>query len=195
MTELLLPPCTTKESKAWQSQSQPNSSHREKECTPLRNGQHGGTGVQSAFSRFNSRLFQSTPLREGRLRRALLYQPLQSFNPRPCVRGDRPLFVGGSGLPRFNPRPCVRGDAGGVDVGGGPGWFQSTPLREGRLPMDARRGAKPLFQSTPLREGRPAIGGAGLLVSVFQSTPLREGRPGAPVPAPRPRLVSIHAPA
>ena len=56
------------------------------------------------------RAFQSTPLREGRLRRRLEMPGLTvGFNPRPCVRGDerRPDCQSSVG---FNPRPCVRGD-------------------------------------------------------------------------------------
>jgi len=54
----------------------------------------------------------------------------------------------------FNPRPCARGDEVFRDIPDGIREFQSTPLREGRRDSDSEEGAKEVFQSTPLREGR-----------------------------------------
>ena len=54
-------------------------------------------------------MFQSTPLREGRLSETRLTPITYCFNPRPCVRGD-----GSYKENRFLDK------------------FQSTPLREGR---------------------------------------------------------------
>ncbi len=76
--------------------------------------------------------FQSTPLREGRLKYVTLEDLLKNFNPRPCARGDgytdakeatnrefqsTPLREGRPSLAAmivvdmgFNPRPCARGD-------------------------------------------------------------------------------------
>ncbi len=55
--------------------------------------------------------FQSTPLCEGRRRRLRWWATANSFNPRPCVRGDA----------------CGRNELYNHDAG-----FQSTPLCEGR---------------------------------------------------------------
>ena len=63
------------------------------------------------------------------------------FNPRPCARGDSTFPKSASSNRCFNPRPCARGD-GDLDLIGCTALtFQSTPLREGRLhtamPLDA----------------------------------------------------------
>ncbi len=121
------------------------------QSTPLREGRQGNSGVIAAFVEF-----QSTPLREGR--------------------------------PGAHAVPWA--------------WrFQSTPLREGRHRLSGHAAAKREFQSTPLREGRRAddiYNALRMLVSIhapargatmraeamkiglieFQSTPLREGRHG-----------------
>ena len=59
-----------------------------------------------------SALFQFTPLREGRQLVRTITALSDSFNSRPCVRGD--LFFGLEVTINswcFNSRPCVRGDA------------------------------------------------------------------------------------
>ncbi len=77
-------------------------------------------------------MFQSTPLREGRLGAVWALIILEGFNPRPCARGDH----GGTLLYSIQKR------------------FQSTPLREGRLTSSGVHLSLRMFQSTPLREGR-----------------------------------------
>ena len=57
----------------------------------------------------------------------------KSFNPRPCVRGDRKHTAAASVQACFNPRPCVRGDLADRPQSHRPEAFQSTPLCEGRL--------------------------------------------------------------
>jgi len=78
--------------------------------------------------------FQSAPLREGRLDGSA--DPClikESFNPRPCGRGDCFCVALGRDEVRFNPRPCGRGDILLPDVGiSACKVFQSAPLREGR---------------------------------------------------------------
>jgi len=39
-----------------------------------------------------------------------------SFNPRPCVRGDARNRFGLALFDSFNPRPCVRGDVVSVQI-------------------------------------------------------------------------------
>ena len=99
-------------------------------------------------------MFQSTPLREGRLRATPRPAKSSCFNPRPCARGDLRYGIDGCSLVMF----------------------QSTPLREGRLRQYRRLYRQGLFQSTPLREGRPMQTSAQRVRDMFQSTPLREGR-------------------
>jgi len=77
-------------------------------------------------------MFQSTPLREGRLGGLVGCLCLVGFNPRPCARGDTP---GQSLLMNLI-------------------LFQSTPLREGRHGNGRIETVLQEFQSTPLREGR-----------------------------------------
>src|SRR5690606_28157945 len=59
------------------------------------------------------RMFQSTPLREGRPinPHAHFERLTRCFNPRPCARGDpRSAMSISIVCGRFNPRPCARGD-------------------------------------------------------------------------------------
>ena len=80
------------------------------------------------------KLFQFTPLREGR-RNSL----------RGCVRPTS----------YFNSRPSARGDCRGRCSARAGGIFQFTPLREGRLIIRNLWIILWIFQFTPLREGRP----------------------------------------
>ncbi len=99
-------------------------------------------------------MFQSTPLREGRLIGYLVELLFKCFNPRPCARGDINQFEGNNEYYRF----------------------QSTPLREGRRCTARLMTKNDMFQSTPLREGRHEAGWKSNAIIGFQSTPLREGR-------------------
>ena len=57
-------------------------------------------------------VFQSTPLREGRLVLACSPASVSScFNPRPYVRGDKLQLCLVYRHHSFNPRPYVRGDS------------------------------------------------------------------------------------
>ncbi len=60
---------------------------------------------------FFQRVFQSTPLHEGRRWINRTLQGVACFNPRPCMRGDVGQQVGLKVQGRFNPRPCMRGDS------------------------------------------------------------------------------------
>ena len=162
------------------------------------------------------RVFQFTPLREGRL-----------------------LWLSDNVCPaNFNSRPSARGDDHDEQPPRAATTFQFTPLREGRRNRPKRATARRGFQFTPLREGRhykaftqwafshfnsrpSARGDRSRLSSVgelknfnsrpsargdvhravegaefnrFQFTPLREGRQQrARLPDGR-QLISIHAP-
>jgi hypothetical protein len=82
---------------------------------------------------YDSKIFQSTPLREGRRAPTFMMRFTVLFQSTPLARGDLNVTT-----------TAIQGDV-----------FQSTPLREGRLP--GRSASRPAirFQSTPLREGRP----------------------------------------
>ena len=118
--------------------------------TPLREGRRY---IWLNYST-NSQLFQFTPLREGRRRYCPpLPQRMIYFNSRPSARGDQGGEVFNALLVDFNSRPSARGDSifmrSFCDVE-----FQFTPLREGRRSFCARRSSENTFQFTPLREGR-----------------------------------------
>ncbi len=123
-----------------------------------------------------SRLFQFTPLREGRL--SFFSSPKTSLyiSIHAPPRGATKHLCGAlcAGL-YFNSRPSARGDIRGC-VYRGIELFQFTPLREGRpfYAMQIMLGNK--FQFTPLREGRHSSIVGMKCWSPFQFTPLREGR-------------------
>ena len=102
----------------------------------------------------DDRVFQFTPLREGRLIRMAnaCIQPISIHAP---ARGATARKVSPTML----------------------AVFQFTPLREGRPKAGTGRGAYIGFQFTPLREGRPArVNVRCVYYMKFQFTPLREGR-------------------
>ena len=123
------------------------------------------------------RLFQFSPLREGRQVHALFYG----------VLGD------------FNSRPCERGDTVGIMRMGKEYLFQFSPLREGRRAMPGlvsrtvtisilapARGATvtiglhsaigTYFNSRPCERGDLSLSSSTSSVYLFQFSPLREGR-------------------
>ena len=118
------------------------------------------------------RVFQFTPLREGRHELADSFSEAEKFQftplreGRPCSRWRR-----GTGQYNFNSRPYVRGDIG-----------PALLLRHNK------------FQFTPLREGRPETFDDYSYTSEFQFTPLREGRRVGIVDDDVQRRISIHAP-
>ena len=78
------------------------------------------------------KLFQFTPLREGRPKSPIGVLTVSYFNSRPYVRGD-PFKVGVIVYDiDFNSRPYVRGDFVQCIYGCDLKLFQFTPLREGR---------------------------------------------------------------
>ena len=113
-----------------------------------------GRGDCIAHSHSHShRLFQFTPLREGRLEesRAAGKHPLFQFTP---LREGRP-----------SRSSCTQGTA----------LFQFTPLREGRPTAPATSTAPAIFQFTPLREGRRNTTKASSRAANFNSRPCGRG--------------------
>ncbi len=104
---------------------------------------------------------------------------LDSFNPRPCARGDikqayflfhasfqstplregRPSnYLSKSGyFGSFNPRPCARGDPYNILIFINSKSFNPRPCARGDLRCDVIIKHNDMFQSTPLREGRPLM--------------------------------------
>ena len=79
------------------------------------------------------KIFQFTPLREGRPRPPPRWPwAAWYFNSRPCVRGDKKFNMLTVVSQDFNSRPCVRGDVQAFAGAEGEIVFQFTPLREGR---------------------------------------------------------------
>jgi len=144
--------------------------------------------------------FQSTCLREARLRcRSSAARP-RNFNPRAYVRHDVLESACDVPVANFNPRAYVRHDRCSRAAGAGcrfqstclrearqadmiytdPPWsFQSTCLREARRSTRAGLSHQATFQSTCLREARHRHGGRRPGRGRFQSTCLREARPPA----------------
>ncbi len=116
------------------------------QSTPLREGR-----LCSPWNNTGLDKFQSTPLREGRRRAQGYDRCVRCFNPRPCARGDKKSISCPSKEHGFNPRPCARGDVRSRGLWSG-STFQSTPLREGRLPLSpAERLCEPVSIHAPAR--------------------------------------------
>ncbi len=187
-------------------------SHAKFQSTPPRGGRRERFAAILAAPCFNPRpraggdracsrsgqgqVFQSTPPRGGRPARLLSERPRAGVSIHAPARGateeHRRTVKAGCAVsihaPARGATPCSARTAPAAR-------FQSTPPRGGRpVPQcGTRRGAR--FQSTPPRGGRPA----DVLVEAqdllgFQSTPPRGGRRSVHR-APRPMVVSIHAPA
>ena len=163
------------------------------------------------------RIFQFTPLREGRPAASQSQQPPADFNSRPSARGDACRARRGSGSSRFQFTPLREGRPSQSQQPPAASRFQFTPLREGRQPparASSRqqisihappRGATPAprqgkrhapyFNSRPSARGDcpDSHGGIGR-GAVFQFTPLREGRPDDHDEQPPQGDISIHAP-
>ena len=74
--------------------------------TPLREGRRWKHRKSTRFL-----IFQFTPLREGRpLAPRYRVTPKTYFNSRPCGRGDASVFCSWANVCYFNSRPCGRGD-------------------------------------------------------------------------------------
>ena len=80
-----------------------------------------------------NKLFQFTPLREGRRAIAYLAVTRANFNSRPSARGDGRYAEIHGHCRYFNSRPSARGDSPTKCASCKPTSFQFTPLREGRL--------------------------------------------------------------
>ena len=145
-----------------------------------------------------ARLFQFTPLREGRLhgvRRERFRGDY--FNSRPSARGDprvrrdsEDFAISIHAPPRgatkcqlyvcqhiyFNSRPSARGDQSLPNHVGRAGHISIHAPPRGATSLPRIRTVWKPFQFTPLREGRRPCRRVGRRCRLFQFTPLREGR-------------------
>jgi len=117
---------------------------------------------------------------------------VQSFNPRPCARGDRQAIAEAWPVQVSIHAPVQGATTWGVHPLTARK-FQSTPLCKGRR---ARHAAACRIE--PVSIHAPVQGATRALrrnrhVGLFQSTPLCKGRPRFSLPLVR-RKVSIHAP-
>ena len=137
-------------------------------------------------------MFQSTPLREGRLAQSIRADVTYAVSIHAPARGATYI------RPKSGPsKVSIHAPARGATIDSiahTHSMFQSTPLREGRPFCPIHPITQSLFQSTPLREGRREYDVAICRLSEFQSTPLREGRRPVCDCTGKP-IVSIHAPA
>ena len=143
-----------------------------------------------------SKIFQFTPLREGRLYRRMHKARGVYFNSRPSARGDL-NFVYSTQVFTFQFTPLREGRPGGRGFLFARLKFQFTPLREGRPPCSGDWWRSAYFNSRPSARGdRDAFGYSPILTHfnsrpsargdssgfsniwhlLFQFTPLREGR-------------------
>ena len=161
-----------------------------------------------------SKIFQFTPLREGRLYRRMHKARGVYFNSRPSARGDL-NFVYSTQVFTFQFTPLREGRPGGRGFLFARLKFQFTPLREGRPPCSGDWWRSAYFNSRPSARGdRDAFGYSPILTHfnsrpsargdssgfsniwhlLFQFTPLREGRPVGFDLTPVLHHISIHAP-
>ena len=105
-----------------------------------------------------ARIFQFTPLREGRplLMRVCAGQHSTRFQFTPLREGRREVVPGIKIVPRISIHAPPRGATRMVSCALPPMQFQFTPLREGRQRRTTFGLQIAGFQFTPLREGRPA---------------------------------------
>ena len=145
------------------------------------------------------RLFQFTPLREGRLVSRHFDMIWCKFQFTPLREGRRAALIGVAGSNLFQFTPLREGRPAGADGSFQHSLFQVTPLREGRQPPDRKAPSTSTnFNSRPSARGdpphmpmagketyfnsRPSARGDALLYALhtvikrFQFTPLREGR-------------------
>ena len=126
------------------------------------------------------KLFQFTPLREGRphirFRRGNKHLISIHAPPRGATHGIAGRRGGGQISIHAPPRGAT---ARGWEKKRWKTSFQFTPLREGRQRTQSLRTWRKIFQFTPLREGRQDAAPSAVHICIFQFTPLREGRPFA----------------
>ena len=79
--------------------------------------------------------------------------PRQSFNSRPCERGDKPTLLLKQPSSCFNSRPCERGDKERYTEKLEEIEFQFTPLREGRHRLWWNCSCSLRFNSRPCERG------------------------------------------
>ena len=141
------------------------------------------------------KLFQSTPLREGRparrpgrcrLRPVSIHAPSRGATIADGTTADAAAC--------FNPRPFARGDATAAAAGGKELLFQSTPLREGR-PADAAHaeGAALVSIHAPSRGATTSASTNGASSGGFNPRPFARGDLTI-VEGEYIQQVSIHAP-
>ncbi len=127
------------------------------------------------FADFSARLFQFTPLREGRLDAGKDIDEIARFQFTPLREGRQVVNRAVEASADFNSRPSARGDGASSIVKALASYFNSRPSArgDGGFPAPVPRHS---FQFTPLREGRRIVQSSLVNRNRFQFTPLREGR-------------------
>ena len=164
-----------------------------------------------------TRVFQFTPLREGRRgngcqhgadRRISIHAPPRGatraarteqphplyFNSRPSARGDVRSRAAASVFISISIHAPPRGATMPGFASGSPCLFQFTPLREGRRRFNGGHLHLQHFNSRPSARGDSRSASTGLTCSKFQFTPLREGRRRCGANKGGEPHISIHAP-
>ena len=122
------------------------------------------------------KLFQFTPLREGRRMQTISAPAMKKFQFTPLREGRRQGRAVPSPKNRISIHAPPRGATSTTRQIFSMHEFQFTPLREGRQITWQDWQNEPEFQFTPLREGRPPAPLESHRLRLFQFTPLREGR-------------------
>ena len=141
------------------------------------------------------KLFQFTPLREGRHACEFFRQERWRISIHAPPRGATPPDSHLRRVEDFNSRPSARGDARRWRTFPQSARFQFTPLREGRQGTRyAVHGANERFQFTPLREGRHGKARTGRHRTHFNSRPSARGDASSRRLRWARACISIHAP-
>ena len=141
-------------------------------------------------------VFQFTPPRGGRQPPRERQQIPPNFNSRPRVGGDTIFTASCGGSSYFNSRPRVGGDRLWIGNRSSKSNFNSRPRVGGDLLICPPCGRRTLFQFTPPRGGRHYKGLVGKVKkNGFQFTPPRGGRPMIGTRYGSWSTISIHAPA
>ena len=139
--------------------------------TPLREGRHA---VRCAPPRKRV-AFQFTPLREGRRLHSQGEERFRSISIHAPPRGATPFFVAVFGLSHFNSRPSARGDFAEQPLWNDSDNFNSRPSARGDSEKQEGLKAFTIFQFTPLREGRHFQHEANRSRIYFNSRPSARG--------------------
>ena len=140
--------------------------------TPLREGRQRMLEIRQELGKF-----QYTPLGEGRQSASHPYHRQQDISIHAPTRGATLPPLWRCGLSYFNSRPWVRGDTMAAFTSCSIIRFQYTPLREGRLTLEMEVNNEIYFNSRPCVRGDDLSQQHWPTVRNFNSRPCVRGDP------------------